>query len=161
MTNIATIIYEDEGQPDADEAEAQRDKIGHQLAGVENLDGTHPFTVEVSHRAYRINDFLHRLVIPEHRERFLNDTDALYDEFGLTAQERLLIDARDWIGLIHYGVIFFSLEKMAAVIGIGNVDIYAQFRGETLEEFQASRNVSMNYSVAGGEKAKSLADKSD
>ena len=67
------------------------------------------------------------------------------------ADIRKLIEARDFIGLIHYGVIFFSIEKMAAVLGLSNPDVYAQMRGETMEEFQKSRNVNMQYSVAGKE----------
>jgi gallate dioxygenase len=160
MTAIATIIYENDTEEDAAEKQEQLDLIGHQLQGVEKLEGTHPFTLEVSHRAYRLNDFLHRLVDPEHRERFLNDTQNLYREFDLSQEECGLLDERDWIGLIHYGVIFFCLEKMAAVIGQSNPDVYAQMRGETMEEFQKSRNVSMQYSVAGGEEAQKLADKS-
>jgi gallate dioxygenase len=160
MTAIATLIYESEEEPSKEAAEEQRRRIGEQLAGVEKIEGTHPFTLDVSHRAYRLNDFLHRLVEPQHRRRFLDDTQNLYDEFELSDDERRLLDERDWIGLIHYGVIFFSLEKMAAVIGSSNPAIYAQMRGETMEEFQASRNVSMQYSVAGGEEAQKLADKS-
>jgi gallate dioxygenase len=159
MTAIGTLIYENRHDPDAAEVERQRERIGHQLAGIEKLEGSHPFTLAVSHRAYRLNDFLRRLVVPAHRERFLNDTQGLYEEFGLSAEERQLLDARDWIGLIHYGVIFFCLEKMAAVIGASNPDVYAQMRGETMEQFQASRNVSMHYSVAGGDAARKLADK--
>lgn len=160
MTAIATIIYENDAAEDTAEKQEQLELIGHQLQGVEKLEGTHPFTLEVSHRAYRLNDFLHRLVIPEHRDRFLNDTQNLYREFELSKEERELLDERDWIGLIHYGVIFFCLEKMAAVIGQSNPHVYAQMRGETMDEFQKSRNVSMQYSVAGGEEAQKLADKS-
>jgi gallate dioxygenase len=159
MTAIATLIYENQAEADESEKQGQLQLIGQQLQGVEKLEGTHPFTLEVSHRAYRLNDFLHRLVIPEHRERFLNDTQNLYREFELSAEECRLLDERDWIGLIHQGVIFFCLEKMAAVIGQSNPDVYAQMRGETMEEFQKSRNVSMQYSVAGGEEAQKLADK--
>jgi gallate dioxygenase len=160
MTAIGTLIYENLGQPDEAEIELQQERVGHQLAGAEKLDGSHLITLEVSHRAYRINDFLRRLVIPEHRRRFLDDTEALYEEFGLNAEERKLLDDRNWIGLIHYGVIFFCLEKMAAVIGTSNAVVYAQMRGETMEEFQKSRNVSMQYSVAGGDEARKLADES-
>jgi len=159
MTAIGTLIYENHSETSEQQVSAQRERIGHQLAGAEALEGSHLFTLEVSHRAYRLNDFLHRLVVPAHRDRFLNDTQALYDEFGLTEEERRLLDARDWIGLIHYGVIFFCLEKMAAVIGSSNPAVYAQMRGETMEEFQASRNVAMQYSVAGGDEAMKLADK--
>ena len=159
MTAIGTLIYENQSQPSDEEIEMQREHVAHQLAGAENLEGSHLFTLEVSHRAYRLNDFLRRLVIPAHRDRFLNDTSALYDEFGLADEERRLLDTRDWIGLIRYGVIFFCIEKMAAVIGSSNAALYAQMRGETMAEFQASRNVSMQYSVAGGDQAQKLADK--
>jgi len=159
MTAIATIIYENGALPDEAEASEQRDRIAHQLTGLEKIEGTHPFTLAVSHRAFRLNDFLHRLIEPEHRRRFIDEPAALYDEFELSAEERRLLDARDWIGLIHYGVIFFCLEKMAAVLGSSNPEVYAQMRGETMEEFQKSRNVSMQYSVAGGAEAQKLADK--
>lgn len=159
MTAIGTLIYENQSQPSDEEIEMQRAHIAHQLAGAEKLEGSHLFTLEVSHRAYRLNDFLRRLVEPAHRDRFLNDTAALYEEFGLSGEERRLLDTRDWIGLIRYGVIFFCIEKMAAVIGSSNAALYAQMRGETMAEFQASRNVSMQYSVAGGDEARKLADK--
>ena len=34
---------------------------------------------------------------------------------ALTEEERALLRARDWRGLMHYGVIFFMLEKLGAV----------------------------------------------
>jgi gallate dioxygenase len=160
MTAIGTLIYENRNLPDPSEQAAQRERIRSQLAGIDRLGGSYPFTLAVSHRAYRLNDFLHRLVEPAHRDRFLTDTEALYDDYRLADEERRLLDEHDWIGLIRYGVIFFCLEKMAAVIGASNPDIYAQMRGETMAEFQASRNVSMQYSVAGGDAARKLAEKS-
>jgi gallate dioxygenase len=51
--------------------------------------------------------------------------------------------------MIHYGVIFFMLEKLGAVIGVSNLHIYAAMRGESLDEFQKSRNAQVMYSVAG------------
>ena len=51
-------------------------------------------------------------------------------------------------GMIHYGVIFFLLEKLGAVIGTSNLHIYAAMRGESLEEFQKTRNQQVTYSVA-------------
>jgi gallate dioxygenase len=68
----------------------------------------------------------------------------------LTQEERDLIRRRDWRGLIHYGVIFFMLEKLGAVTGVSNLHIYAAMRGETLEAFQRTRNApGALYSVAG------------
>jgi gallate dioxygenase len=162
MTAIGTLVFENlADEPDPTEQEAQRQHINHQLNGIEKLEGTYPFTLDVSHKRYRINDFLHRLVEPAHRERFLNDTVALYKEFKLTNDEITMLDARDWQSLIRYGVNFFLLEKMAAVIGLGNIEVYAGMRGLSVEEFQKTRNVRMKYSVAGGHNARQYANKTD
>ena len=152
MTNMATIIFENQSHTDEATNEAHRAHVDHQLKGVDQIAGTHPFTLEVSHRAYRINDFLHRLIEPAHRQRFVDEPKALFKEFGLSAQECELLNQRDWIGLIHYGVIFFSLEKMAAVLGMTNLDVYAQMSGKTLEAFLETRKVAMTYSVSGNKK---------
>jgi gallate dioxygenase len=44
------------------------------------------------------------------------------------------------------------LEKLGAVIGVSNLHIYAAMRGQTLEEFQKTRNApGALYSVAGSD----------
>jgi gallate dioxygenase len=87
-------------------------------------------------------------VEPEHRARFLADPEAAFEAAGLTGTERDLIRRRDWRGMIHYGVIFFMLEKLGAVVGVSNLHIYAAMRGQTLEEFQKTRNTKVLYSVS-------------
>lgn len=154
MTGIAVAVYENEAADDpamlAARAERQRAHIGHQLRGIEAIEGTYPFTLETSVRAYRINRYLHQLIEPAFRERFLADPVATYEEAGLSTEERNLITQRDWRGLIHYGVIFFLLEKLGAVIGVSNLHIYAAMRGQSLADFQKTRNApGALYSVAG------------
>lgn len=157
MTNIATVIFEEQGEPaTAAQIATYQNHIHYELAGVEQLAGTYPFTLERSYTAYRLNDFLHRLVIPEHRQRFVNEPEALFEEFHLTPEERSLIRERHWIGLIRYGVIFFMLEKMAAVLGLSNPQVYASMRGEDLLTFLKTRNVPLQYSVAGNTQAPKL-----
>ena len=56
---------------------------------------------------------------------------------------------------------FFVLEKLGAVVGVSNPHIYAAMRGQSLEDFQKTRNVNVQYSVAGGEKAKQLSNSED
>ena len=81
--------------------------------------------------------------------------EALFERAELTAEERDLVRRCDWRGMIHYGVIFFMLEKLGAVVGVSNLHIYAAMRGETLEEFQKTRNApGALYSVAGVESAR-------
>jgi gallate dioxygenase len=151
MTDLATLVLDHDHEVDADEVAEHRRLAGAQLAGIDKIPGTHPFTLERAHAAYQLNDFLHRLVEPEVRQRFLDDAASAYDDFDLTGDERRMIDERDWIGLIHAGAIFFGLEKLASVLGLSNADVYAQMRGETLEQFQATRRTALKYSVAAGE----------
>ena len=157
MTNIATLVFDDlGGEPDAAAVAAHRQHIGHELEGAGALAGTYPFTHARSHANLRLNRFLHALIQPEHRARFVNDFEALAREHGLSEEEKDLIRGRQWIGMIRRGVIFFVLEKMAAVLGVSNPEVYAAFRGETLEQFQATRKVSMRYSVAGGDQVRAM-----
>ncbi|QNK72850.1 gallate dioxygenase [Variovorax sp. PAMC28562] len=155
MTGIATVIYENlASAPIGGGVKRHRRHIDEQLAGIEALDGTHPFTLETSVRAYRLNKFLHGMTQPAHRSAFLADEDAAFEAARLTAQERDLVRGRDWRGLIHYGVIFFMLEKLGAVIGVSNLHIYAGMRGQSLEDFQQTRNApGALYSVAGKDAA--------
>ncbi|HET9764273.1 MAG TPA: gallate dioxygenase [Casimicrobiaceae bacterium] len=153
MTGIATAIYEPaDDAPDAASVERHRRHMGRELAGIEALEGSYPFTLERSVKAFRINDYLHRMVEPAHREAFRRDPEASFAAAGLTEEEGDLIRRRDWRGLMHYGAIFFMLEKLGAVLGVSNLHIYAAMRGESLEEFQRTRNApGALYSVAGKE----------
>jgi len=157
MTAIATAIYENEATIEVGtDNEEYRHHMARQLKGAEKIAGTYPFTLERSVKAYRINKFLHDMVSPEHRKKFLADPEASFKEAELTEQEKELIRKRDWRGMIHYGVIFFMLEKLGAVIGVSNLHIYAAMRGESLEEFQKTRNAQIAYSVAGKETSGNL-----
>jgi len=151
ITGIATAIYEgSDDPPDASAVAQDRERMTRELRGVERLAGTYPFTLERSVRAYRINDYLHRMIEPAHRDAFQRDPEASFEAAGLSDEERGLIRRRDWRGMIHYGVVFFMLEKLGAVTGVSNLHIYAAMRGETLEAFQKTRNApGALYSVAG------------
>src|SRR5258708_15340515 len=108
MTAIATAIYENDGEypPIA----AFRDL---QLDGLERLAGTYPYTLERSAKAYRLNRFLHDLIIPEHREGFRRNADALMIAHDVPAEEADLARRADWHELIPVGVTFLGLGTLA------------------------------------------------
>ena len=160
MTPIATVIYENNSDDAPDETAADyRVRIGHQWAGIEKLPGTYPFTLDRSVKAYRLNNFLHGLIKPEERKRFVEDPEAMFEQAQLTGEERDMLRRRDWRALIHYGAIFFLLEKLGAVVGTTNLHIYAAMRGQSLDEFQKTRNAQILYSVAGQDEGKRDWDK--
>lgn len=160
MCPIATMILEETSNEKPEETDAEYlQRINRQTAGIEKLEGTYPFTIGRGVKAFRLNNFLHSLVDPEHRRLFLEDEETSFEKAGLTEEEKRLVRTRDWRGLIHYGVIFFMLEKLGAVVGVSNLHIYAAMRGQTLEDFQKTRNAQIMYSVAGTDKGKTDWDK--
>ncbi len=160
MTPIATVIYENDSEDPVDESVGDyRARIGKEWAGIEKLPGTYPFTLDRSVKAYRLNNFLHDLIKPESRKRFLADPEPMFEAAALSEEERDMVRRRDWRALIQYGVIFFLLEKLGAVVGTTNLHIYAAMRGQSLEDFQKTRNAQVLYSVAGQDEGKKDWDK--
>ncbi|HEX7709634.1 MAG TPA: gallate dioxygenase [Sphingomonadaceae bacterium] len=152
MTPIATMILEEKPEPAPPESdEALRERMEWDYKGAEKLAGTYPFTIERSVKGFRINHFLHSLTDPEVRQAFREDEEKCLAQADLTDEERDLIRRRDWIGMIHYGVIFFMLEKLGAVTGVGNIHIYAAFKGMSVDDFQKTRNAAITYGVGGKE----------
>ena len=162
MTATGTVIYED--VPEADEAAKvveYADKARREYDGVTKLEGSYPFTLDRSSRAYRLNRYLHGIIQPELRGRFLYDREGSYVRGELSEEEKDMLRRLDWRALIRYGVIFFILEKLAAAVGTTNQHIYAHMRGESLEDFQKTRKNAVLYSVAGTHKAKAKAARGD
>ena len=70
MTAIGIAIYENESMDVPVETnKAFVEKMNRQSNGLEKLQGTYPFTLQRSVKAYRLNKFLHRLTEPSHRQR--------------------------------------------------------------------------------------------
>ncbi len=160
MTPIASLIFEERSSEKPAESDAAyMERVDHQLKGIEKLEGTYPFTLGRSVKAFRLNDFLHRLIEPKHREYFLNNQEQCFNDFALTDEEKDMVRRRDWRAMIHYGVIFFMLEKLGAVVGTTNLHIYAAMKGMSLEDFQKTRNAQVLYSVAGKDDSKKTWDK--
>jgi len=99
------------------------------------------FDLERSAKGLRINRFLHSLIEPDVRRRFAADAEQAMRDAGLDDDERRMLRERDWRALMDHGASFFCLEKFARVTGVSNPEMVAGFRGETLEQFLATRRV--------------------
>lgn len=149
MTGIAVAVYENLSiSARGEQIERHRAHVAENLAGLEKLTGTYPFDLARSVKAYALNEFLHGLIDPARRSAFLQDEEATMRAADLGDEERRAIRERDWPALLELGAIFFMLEKLAAVLGVSNLHVYAAMRHQTLEEFQKTRKTSANYSVA-------------
>ncbi len=99
------------------------------------------FTGERSRAGYRINKLSASLTEAVNREAFLADEVAYCQRFGLTDQERQLIADRDWTGIVAAGGNIYVFLKIAATIGSNLIEVGASMRGETVDEFMATRPV--------------------
>ena len=82
------------------------------------------------------------LCSPQERDAFKRDEEAFMVRFGLTDAEKALIRRRDFQGLIDAGTNIYYLLKIGSVTGNGLYQMGAQMRGETYEQFLATRNIS-------------------
>ena len=112
-----------------------------QTVGIEELTGTYVFDLRTCNRTLAFNRFFWNMIRPKDRQAFLDDEEAAMTVASLSDEEKALVRARDWLGIVQYGVNFFVLEKWARVVRRTNLEVYAIMRGETLEEFMQTRAV--------------------
>jgi protocatechuate 4,5-dioxygenase alpha chain len=115
--------------------------MSHQLDRDRAIPGTYVFDGRLSRQGYRINKLCISLTTDETRAAFKADEEAYMAKFGLTEDEKRLVRARDFLGLIRNGGNIYMLLKLGAVTGNGLYAMGAQQRGETLQQFLATRNV--------------------
>jgi protocatechuate 4,5-dioxygenase alpha subunit len=103
------------------------------------IAGSTVFTIERSRLGYRINTFAMSLADPASRETFKADEGAYMSVYGLTAAEQDLVRRRDWAGLLAAGGSIYVLLKLAGTVGQNLLQIGAQMRGESFEDFMKER----------------------
>ena len=98
------------------------------------------FDLRLSRRGQRLNKLCASLCKPENRDVFKHDEAAYLSKFGLSDREKDLVRRRDFQGLIEAGTNIYFLLKIGSVTGNGLYRMGAQMRGESYEQFLASRN---------------------
>ena len=103
------------------------------------IPGTNIFDGHTSRRGYRINKFCMGLANAENRAAFKADEEAYLARSQLSEEEKAMVRARDFKALGEAGGNTYFLMKLGACVGFGLYHIGAQMRGETYEEFLATR----------------------
>jgi gallate dioxygenase len=138
-TTAMTVLVFEENNPGSSKAAAVSGNP--QLSGVEDIAGTYAFDIKTGSERIRLNKLFWNMKDPAYRAAFSADEAAVCRAAGLSDEETALVRARDWIGLVRYGANFFVLEKFARLVGQTNLEVYASMRGESFEEFLATRQV--------------------
>ncbi|MBR1269366.1 gallate dioxygenase [Bradyrhizobium sp. AUGA SZCCT0222] len=137
-TAMTVLVFEEN-----DQGPKQHASVSHnpQLSGIEDIAGTYAFDIKTGTDCIRLNRFFWNMKTPESRAEFERDEAAACLRAGLTEEETTLVRDRNWLGLIQYGANFFVLEKFARLVGESNLEVYASMRGESFDEFLATRQV--------------------
>lgn len=98
------------------------------------------FDLRESRKGYRLNKLCDSLTSEANRRAYQDDEEAYLATHDLTDEERDLIRARDWAGLNAAGGNIYYLLKLGFVVGHGLYRMGAQMRGESFDDFLASRN---------------------
>jgi protocatechuate 4,5-dioxygenase alpha subunit len=99
------------------------------------------FDLRLSRRGYRLNQLCAALCSPQERQAFKRDEQAFMTRFALSDDEKKLIRERDFQGLIEAGCNIYFLLKIGVVTGNGLYKMGAQMRGESYEQFLATRAI--------------------
>jgi protocatechuate 4,5-dioxygenase alpha subunit len=108
---------------------------------IKEIPDTTIFDLRLSRRGARLNRMCAALCAPAEREAFKRDEEAFMARFGLSESERELIRRRDFQGLIEAGTNIYFLLKIGAATGTSLYRMGAQMRGESYEQFLATRNL--------------------
>ncbi|HWI85861.1 MAG TPA: protocatechuate 3,4-dioxygenase [Sphingomonas sp.] len=100
--------------------------------------GTFIFDGAASTRGEKLNRFALSLKKPANRARFLADEDAYMAGFELSEGERMLVDQRDWTGMLRAGGHLQAILKVAATVGLNLYHIGAHNAGTDFETMFAA-----------------------
>ena len=111
-----------------------------QLTPGVHIQGSEVFDLATSWRGLRINKMCNALSQAANREAFQRDEEPFMTAWNLTEDEKQLVRERDFSGLLAAGGNIYFLLKLGVVTGNGLYKMGAKMRGETYEQFLATRN---------------------
>jgi protocatechuate 4,5-dioxygenase alpha subunit len=105
------------------------------------IAGTYLTTGARAARGYRFSKFCMSLSHAAAREAFKADNEKFMSDAGLDDFEKQLVRDRDWNGMLRHGTSTFMVLKLSNALGVGQNRTGAAMRGQSYEDFMATRNV--------------------
>lgn len=100
------------------------------------IPGTHLFDGDAAQKGYALNAMCFSFNDAANRDAFLRDEDAYCAKFGLTAEQRAAVAARNVLQMIAAGGNVYYLAKLAGIFGLGVQDLGAQQTGMSVQAFK-------------------------
>lgn len=103
----------------------------------QQIPGTTIFNGIEAEKGLALNKMCFSFNSADNRAEFLRDEDAYCAKFGLTAEQKSAVKARDVLAMIAAGGNVYYLAKLAGIFGLNVQDIGAQQTGMSVEAFKA------------------------
>ena len=101
------------------------------------IPGTTVFDGSLARKGYALNRMCYSFNSAGNRDEFKRDEDAYCRKYGLNAEQRKAVAARNVLDLIAAGGNIYYLAKFAGIFGLDVQDVGAQQTGMTKEAFKA------------------------
>lgn len=111
--------------------------MGWNSHGYDRVPGTYVFNGRRAALGYALNRMCMSFNDAANREAFRQDEDGYCERFGLTAEQRDAVRARDVLRLVQLGGNIYYLAKFGGIFGLTVQDMGAQQRGVPVAEFRA------------------------
>lgn len=100
------------------------------------IPGTHIFDGAAAQKGYALNAMCFSFNEGANRAAFVADEAAYLDKFGLTAEQREAVAARNVLQMIAAGGNVYYLAKLAGILGLNVQDLGAQQTGMSVDAFK-------------------------
>ena len=101
------------------------------------IPGTKLFDGKLARKGYALNKMCFSFNDAANRQAFVDDEAGYCERYGLNAEQRAAVSARNVLALIAAGGNVYYLAKFAGIFGLDVQDIGAQQTGMSKAEFQA------------------------
>lgn len=107
------------------------------MTALREIPGTKLFDGRMAVKGYALNKMCFSFNDAANREAFKADEDGYCAKYGLNAEQREAIRARNVLQLIDAGGNVYYLAKFAGIFGLDVQDLGAQQTGMTKDQFKA------------------------
>lgn len=117
----------------------------------EDIPGTYVFNGKRCREGYQLNKFCKSLDVEANREAFRADPDSYLDQYKMTAEQREMIETRNWLGMLQVGGNIYYTFKLAIFDRLSMQHVGGEMSGITVEEFRqmmidGGRSIELNRS---------------
>ncbi len=101
-----------------------------------DIPGTYVFDGHRCREGYHLNMFCKSMEREENRKAFTEDPAGYMDLYPMTPEQRRLVEARDWLGMLRVGGNVYYMLKLISYDRSTLQHVGGQMTGMTVDEFR-------------------------